>query len=85
MESKFEEAKLAILYNDQTKAKNLLDEVIKSALTVMSEQPKLSDQAKEIINKANVELVKTTIAQRDESMEKIKMGLEQTCPKPSVA
>ena len=64
MESKFEEAKLAILYNDQTKAKNLLDEVIKSALTVMSEQPKLSDQAKEIINKANVEFDKLTLTTR---------------------
>lgn len=29
-------------------------------------------------NKANVELVKTTIAQRDQSMDKIKMGLERT-------
>jgi len=62
--SKFEEAKLAILYNDQTKAKNLLNEVITSATDIMKNQPKLADSAKELINKANVEFDKLTSTTR---------------------
>jgi len=58
--AKYEDAKLAILYNDPQKAGSLLNEVINEAKNIMNSYPSLSDKAKEIITKANTEFDKLT-------------------------
>jgi serine/threonine protein phosphatase PrpC/type II secretory pathway pseudopilin PulG len=62
--NKFEEAKLAILYNEMDKAKGLLNDVITNATQIMKDYPSLKDKAEEIINKANVEFDKLTYTTR---------------------
>jgi len=58
--NKYNEARLAILYNDPDKARTLLDETIREAMEIMNNYPKLSDSAKDIINKSNEEYDKLT-------------------------
>lgn len=62
--NKFEEAKLAILYNEMDKAKELLNEVISTATQIMNDYPTLTEKAEEIIEKANEESDKLTSTTR---------------------